>query len=111
MKGAALALSLAIALPVLVRAETTAVQDLRRGTSTTVAGVVERISDDEFLRADETGSILVYIRPNPMPVRAGDRVRVAGAGAGAVDDDGPLEFYATEVILPDGRVVPLHNRD
>lgn len=108
MKGAALALSLAIVLPGLALAETTAVQDLRRGMPATVDGVVERITDDdEFLLADETGSILVYIGPNLMPVRAGDRVRVAGA----VDDDGPLEFYATEVTLPDGRVVPLPNRD
>jgi uncharacterized protein YdeI (BOF family) len=108
MKGAVLALSLAIALPGLALADTTAVQDLRRGMPTTVDGMVERITDDdEFLLADETGSILVYIGPNPMPVRAGERVRVAGA----VDDDGPLELYATQVTLPDGRVVPLPNRD
>lgn len=81
---------------------------LARSMGATVEGVVKRITDDdEFLLADETGSILVYIGPNPMPVRAGDRVRVAGA----VDDDGPLEFYATEVTLPDGRVAPLPNRD
>jgi uncharacterized protein YdeI (BOF family) len=108
MKAAVLALSLATALPGLALAETTAVQDLRRGMPATIDGVVERITDDdEFLLADETGSILVYIGPNPMPVRTGDRVRVAGA----VDDDGPLELYATEVTLPDGRVVPLPNRD
>jgi uncharacterized protein YdeI (BOF family) len=108
MKAAILALSLAVALPGIVLADTTAVQDLRRGMPATVEGVVERITDDdEFLLADETGSILVYIGPNPMPVRAGDRARVAGV----VDDDGPLELYATEVTLPDGRVVPLPNRD
>lgn len=108
MKATVLALSLAIALPGISLAETTAVQDLRRGMPATVDGVVGRITDDdEFLLADDTGSILVYIGPNPMPVRAGDRIRVAGA----VDDDGPLEFYATEVTLPDGRVVPLPNRD
>lgn len=108
MKAAVLALSLAINLPGLALADTTAVQDLRRGMPATVEGKVERITDDdEFLLADETGSILVYIGPNPMPVRAGDRVRVAGA----VDDDGPLELYAAEVTLPDGRVVPLPNRD
>ena len=108
MKAAVLALSLAIAFPGLALAETTAVQDLRRGMGATIDGVVKRITDDdEFLLADETGSILVYIGPNRMPVRAGDRVRVAGA----VDDDGPLEFYATEVTLPDGRVAPLPNRD
>jgi uncharacterized protein YdeI (BOF family) len=108
MKATVLALSLTIALPGIALAETTAVQDLRRGMPATVDGVVERITDDdEFLLTDDTGSILVYIGPNPMPVRAGDRIRVAGA----VDDDGPLEFYATEVTLPDGRVVPLPNRD
>jgi uncharacterized protein YdeI (BOF family) len=91
MKGAVLALSLAIALPGLALADTTAVQDLRRGMPTTVDGMVERITDDEFLLADETGSIRVYIGPNPMSVRAGERVQVARA----VDDDGPLELYAT----------------
>lgn len=107
MKAAILALSLAMALPGPALADTTAVQDLRRGMSATIDGVVERITDDEFLLADETGSLLVYIGPNPMPVRVGDRVRVAGA----VDDDGLLEFYATEITLPDGRVAPLPNRD
>ena len=75
MKGAILALflflSLAIVLPGLALAETTAVQDLRRGMPATVDGMIERITDD----------------------------------------DGPLEFYATEVTLPDGKVVPLPNRD
>ena len=108
MKAAVLALSLALALSGVALADTTAVQDLRRGMPATVEGEVERITDDdEFVLADQTGSILVYIGPSPMPVRVGDRVRVAGA----VDDDGPLELYATEVTLPDGRVGPLPNRD
>jgi uncharacterized protein YdeI (BOF family) len=101
-------LFLALVLPGLALADTTSLRDLRQGMPAVIDGVVERITDDdEFLLADETGSILVYIGPNPMPVRAGDRVRVAGT----VDDDGPLELYATEVTLPDGRVVPLPNRD
>jgi uncharacterized protein YdeI (BOF family) len=108
MKAAIPALLLALVLPGLALADTTSVRDLRRGMPAMIDGAVERITDDdEFLLADETGSILVYIGPNPMPVRAGDRVRVAGT----VDDDGPLELYATEVTLPDGRVVPLPNRD
>ena len=108
MKATVLALSLATAFPGLALADTTAVQDLRRGMGAIIDGVVKRITDDdEFLLADETGSILVYIGPNAMPVRAGDRVRVAGA----VDDDGPLEFYPTAITLPDGRVAPLSNRD
>jgi uncharacterized protein YdeI (BOF family) len=74
-----------------------------------LAGQVERITDDdEFRLVDETGSILVYIGPNPMPVRVGERIRVSGR---VDDDDVPLEFYATEIRLEDGRVVPLPNPD
>jgi hypothetical protein len=79
MKATVPARSLAIALPGIALAETTAVQDLCRGMPATVDGVVGHITDDEFLLADDTGSILVYIGPNPMPVRAGDHIRVAGA--------------------------------
>ena len=50
-----------------------------------------------------TGRVLVYIGPNTMPVRAGERVQVSGQ----VDDDGPLELYAAEITLADGRVVAL----
>lgn len=110
MKAAVLALCVGIALPGLALSDsTTAVQDLHRGAAATVAGRVERITDDdEFLLTDETGSILIYIGPNRMPVRQGERIRVSGT---VDDDDTPLELYATEIVLQDGEVVTLPNRD
>jgi len=98
---------LALTFPGLALAKVTTVGDLRPGLQVTVAGTVERITDeDEFLLADATGRVLVYIGPNTMPVRAGERVQVSGQ----VDDDGPLELYAAEITLADGRVVALSYR-
>lgn len=88
-------------------AEITPIGDLRRNMPATVEGIVERITDeDEFRLADASGQITVYIGPNPMPVRVGDAIRVAGF----VDDDLRLELYADTITLPDGRVVSLPRR-
>lgn len=107
MKKMLLGAALALALPGAALAKVTAVEDLRRGMAVTVEGTVERITDeDEFLLADATGRVLVYIGPNAMPVRDGERVRVAGR----VDDDGPLEIYAASVTLDDGRTVEFSYR-
>ncbi|MEA3643106.1 MAG: OB-fold nucleic acid binding domain-containing protein [Lamprobacter sp.] len=110
MNAVRVALCISLLLPGLAQADpTTAVRDLRPGLVATVAGRVERITEeDEFRLADETGSILVYIGPNRLPVRTGDRVRVSGQ---VDDDDRPLEFYATEILFEDGRSVPLPNPD
>lgn len=98
---------LALALPGAALAKVTAVEDLRPGVTVMVEGTVERITDeDEFLLADATGRVLVYIGPNAMPVRDGERVRVAGR----VDDDGPLEIYAGEITLESGQTVGLSYR-
>lgn len=99
------ALAASVLWPVLATgavADITPVSDLRPGMSVEVKGTVTRIADeDEFLLSDGTGEVLVYIGPNAMPVAQADAVRVIGA----VDDDGPLEIYAREVVLPDGRRV------
>lgn len=88
-------------------AEVVPVGELRRSMAATVEGTVERITDeDEFVLADTTGQIRVYIGPNPMPVRIGDSVSVAGF----VDDDLRLELYADTITLADGRVVSLPRR-
>jgi uncharacterized protein YdeI (BOF family) len=100
-------LTLALLLPSAALAQVTAIGDLRQGMAVTVAGTVERITDeDEFRLADATGEVLVYIGPNAMPVRAGEKVRVTGQ----VDDDGPLELYAAEITLADGRTLALSHR-
>jgi uncharacterized protein YdeI (BOF family) len=85
-------------------AEVMAIGDLRRGMMVTVEGSVERITDeDEFILADTTGSIRVYIGPNPMPLHAGDSARVEGF----VDDDLRMEIYADRITMADGTVVTL----
>jgi uncharacterized protein YdeI (BOF family) len=98
-------LSALLALPASVAAaEVIAIGDLRRGMMATVEGTVARITDeDEFILADATGDIRIYIGPNAMPVRQGDAVRVEGF----VDDDLRMEIYADRITLADGRVVSL----
>ncbi|MFC2979315.1 NirD/YgiW/YdeI family stress tolerance protein [Roseicyclus marinus] len=87
-----------------VLAETIAIGELRRGMMAVVEGNVERITDeDEFILADTTGEIRVYIGPNAMPVRPGDLVRVEGV----VDDGLRMEIYADAITLADGRIVNL----
>jgi hypothetical protein len=79
MKRLPLATAMMLALSGAALADVTQVRDLRPAMSVTVEGAVERITDDdEFLLADETGQILVYIGPNQMPVRVGDRISVHG---------------------------------
>jgi uncharacterized protein YdeI (BOF family) len=88
-------------------AEIMAIGDIRRGMMATVEGSVNRITDeDEFILADATGNIRVYIGPNAMPVRAGDAVRVEGF----VDDDLRMEIYADTITLADGEVISLPRR-
>jgi uncharacterized protein YdeI (BOF family) len=80
-----------------------AIEDLTRGATVSVAGTVERITDeDEFRLSDATGTVRVYIGPNRMPADVGEAVTVEGV----VDDDlGPLEIYARSLTRADGTVV------
>jgi uncharacterized protein YdeI (BOF family) len=88
-------------------AEITPLGELRRAMPATVEGTVERITDeDEFILADRTGQIRVYIGPNPLPVRVGENIRVEGF----VDDDLRMELYADTITLADGRMVSLPRR-
>jgi uncharacterized protein YdeI (BOF family) len=81
----------------------TPIGELRRGTTVTVTGTVARITDDDTFRlSDATGSVLVYVGPNPVPAETGERVTVNGT----VDDDpGPLEIYARRLIRANGQDV------
>ena len=70
----------------------------------TVSGTVERITDeDEFIVADESGSITVWTGTQFFTVDEGETVVVAGF----VDDDLQLEIYATEIVRADGSVVSI----
>jgi uncharacterized protein YdeI (BOF family) len=83
-------------------AEVTSVAELRRDSFATVAGTVDRITDeDEFVLADATGHVRVYVGPTVVPVRPGEAVTVTGM----VDDGLRLEIYAREIVRADGTVL------
>jgi uncharacterized protein YdeI (BOF family) len=86
----------------------TAIGDLKRGSMVTVAGTVERITDeDEFRLADAGGTVRVYVGPNWVPANVGEAVTIDGF----VDDDfGPLEIYARSLTRADGTVVTFDRR-
>lgn len=109
------ALALAATLPLAAQAEVsqagvsvTPIADAARGTMVTVQGTVEQITDeDEFRLTDASGSILIYVGPNPVPAALGEAVTVSGF----VDDDrlGPLEIYARQLIKADETVVTFNH--
>lgn len=85
----------------------TPIGELQRNTPVTIAGVVERFTDeDEFILRDETGSVLVYVGPNPIPAAPGERITVTGM----VDEDARLEVYADVIVRADGTRVDLPRR-
>ena len=87
--------------------DVTRIADLVRNTNVTVAGTVSRLTDeDEFVLADASGSVRVYVGPNWVPVNPGDAVTVRGF----VDSDLRLEIYAREIVRPDGSTVRLEHR-
>ena len=94
--------SLAAADPIV------AISDAERGSFVTVEGDVTRILDEDTFRlTDASGNIRVYVGPNRLPVRPGDRVAVTGF----VDDDlGPREIYADTIVTADGTTVTLERR-
>lgn len=80
----------------------TAIGSLVRGTFVTIAGSVERVSDeDEFVLRDNTGSVKIWTGGVFFPVVAGDLVTVRGF----VDEDLLLEVYAQEIITESGEVI------
>jgi len=85
------------------------IAEAERGSFVTLAGEVTRILDEDTFRlTDASGDIRVYIGPNRMPVRPGDRVSISGF----VDDDlfGPREIYADTAQLADGSTVSFNRR-
>jgi uncharacterized protein YdeI (BOF family) len=87
--------------------DATRIADLVRNTNVTIIGTVDRLTDeDEFVLADASGSVRVYVGPNLVPVNPGDAVTVRGF----VDDDLRLEIYAREIVRPDGSTVTLDHR-
>lgn len=110
MKSAFLTALLLAAIPLAMPAaasEATRIADLVRNTNVTVLGTVERLTDeDEFILADASGSVRVYVGPNFVPANPGDTITVRGF----VDDDFRLEIYAREIVRADGSTVTLEHR-
>jgi uncharacterized protein YdeI (BOF family) len=84
------------------------IEDAKRGTMVTVAGTVERITDeDEFILTDQSDSIRVYVGPNWVPAQVGDTVTVHGF----VDDDLlRRELYARTLTMADGTTFTFDRR-
>jgi len=106
--AAALAAPLLVSAPVVVAqtaapATVTPIADAARGTMVTLAGTVDRITDeDEFILRDDSGTIRIYVGPNWVPAQVGDWVTVTGR----VDDDLlTREVYARTLTMPDGSTV------
>ncbi|MEJ6392857.1 hypothetical protein V8J82_06310 [Gymnodinialimonas sp. 2305UL16-5] len=97
-------LTLAIAAPAAATANSVPIADLRPEQNATIVGTVEQIvSYDEFVLADQSGSVHIYIGANEMPVAVGDQVHVSGV----LDDGLAPEFYARQIVFADGQTVTL----
>lgn len=85
------------------------VTDVKRGDRVVLRGQVARIAEeDEFILADESGRIRVYIGwKNDLPVKRGDTVIVEGRA----DDDALFgtrpEIYARVLELTNGERITL----
>lgn len=81
-------------------ADTTQIADLRYGSTATISGTVDRITDeDEFRLTDSSGSVTVYIGPGIVPFDIGETITVNGI----VDRElGRFEVYAREAVRADG---------
>ncbi|MFK7868639.1 MAG: hypothetical protein AB8B58_05295 [Roseobacter sp.] len=93
-----------LSTPFVLADTITPIADVKRNMIVTVQGTVERIPDeDEFRLTDQSGSILVYVGPNWVPVDVGEAITVNGR----VDDNliGPPELYARSLTRADGTVV------
>jgi uncharacterized protein YdeI (BOF family) len=98
MKPALLAAALVLASPAAAD-QPTPIADIARNTPVTVAGTVDRLTDeDEFVLADRTGQVRVYVGPNRVPVAPGEVITVSGM----VDEALRLEIYADTIVRADG---------
>lgn len=84
----------------------TPIGDVVKNTMVTVSGSVQRISgEDEFVLADESGSISVWTGSEFFTVDQGESVVVTGF----IDDDLIIEIYAQEITRADGTVVTIND--
>ncbi len=97
-----------VALPAHAQRDVTPVSKAERGTMVTVQGKVARILDEDTFRlSDSSGEIRVYVGPNVVPAKVGEKITVHGV----VDDDpGPREIYARTMMRADGTLVTFDYR-
>ncbi|MDJ1008108.1 MAG: hypothetical protein QNJ13_09830 [Paracoccaceae bacterium] len=89
-------------------ADVTAIADLPRNQPVTVAGTVERFHDEDEIRlTDETGSVRVYLGPQPVALDLGQKVEVTGFLEGDLIG---REIYAREIVMEDGTVIAIDSR-
>lgn len=102
MRLSMLTLSLFASASVAV-ADVTAIKDVKRNQPVTVAGTVDRFHDeDEISLRDETGTLRIYLGPQPAALELGQRIEVSGF----MDDDlVGNELYAREITFEDGTVL------
>ena len=102
MRNVLLLAGLLVAAPAFANTAptTVAIGDLQYGTTATISGVVDQITDeDEFRIRDDSGAVLVYIGPGIVPFDTGETITLSGI----VDRDfGRLEVYAREAVRADG---------
>jgi uncharacterized protein YdeI (BOF family) len=104
MKHAVLAAALVLAAASASADEPTPIADIARNTAVTVAGTVDRLTDeDEFVLADRTGQVRIYVGPTHVPVSPGEAVTVSGM----VDEALRLEIYADTIVRADGTTFTL----
>lgn len=86
-------------------AETVPIADIQRGQSVKVEGVVDRFFDtDEIRLRDDTGTVRVYLGPQALPLRSGERIVVEGV----MDDDFVMnELYARQITRENGEKISI----
>ncbi|GFE63986.1 hypothetical protein [Litoreibacter roseus] len=102
-------LSIALLVPAMPAfADVIPISELQRGQPATVAGVVERFHDEDEIRLrDETGTVRVYLGPQPVALDLGQRIEVSGF----MDNDLIRnELYAREIVAENGETITVERR-
>ncbi|GGX72214.1 hypothetical protein GCM10007385_46310 [Tateyamaria omphalii] len=100
------AIAIGIATPAL--SEVVPISSVQRGQTATVEGVVDRFFDsDEIRLRDESGAVRVYLGPQMIDLKSGERIRVSGI----LDNDLLLnEFYAREITRENGESISIRHQ-
>ncbi len=100
-----LAIAIGIATPALF--DVVPIASMQRGQTATVEGFVDKFFDsDEIRLRDESGTVRVYLGPQMIDLKSGERIRVSGV----LDNDLFLnEFYAREITRENGENITIRH--